>query len=112
MAKKKLGVMGVTCDGCDYRETEVSSDDFELYLNTPCPKCGTILVTEKDYQAALKLMKVIKFFETPIFHYIIKTFNNIFHGGRWGMAKVKADSRGMPRFEDVKPIDKSEITGV
>jgi hypothetical protein len=74
--------------------------------------CGKILVTENDYNAALKLMKIIKFFEKPFFYHCMKTFNYIFHGGRWGMAKVRGDGGNGIRFEDVKEIDKSKLTGV
>lgn len=106
MARKKLGIIGVVCDGCDYRDYRVNSDCLESYVNKPCPKCGKILVTEEDYQATMKFMKIIKFFEIPFFYYIFKVFNYIFRGGRWEMAKVKADDKGNPRFEDVKVIDK------
>jgi C4-type Zn-finger protein len=31
MARKKLGIMGVTCDGCDYKETEVVVREDSCY---------------------------------------------------------------------------------
>jgi len=41
---------GIKCDApdCDYEDNSVDIDEYQDYLNRPCPKCGASLLTEKD----------------------------------------------------------------
>ena len=56
---KMIKLKGIKCDskGCDYREDIVSADEYESYLNKPCPKCGSNLFTEKDFNAIKNLIR-------------------------------------------------------
>jgi len=47
-----LKVEGITCDNpsCDFSDTSISFDEYESWVNTPCPKCGTIVLTDNDFQ--------------------------------------------------------------
>ena len=54
----------IVCDNknCDFKipnETGDPNINIKQYLNTPCPKCGENLLTEKDYLNSLKLLKTI-----------------------------------------------------
>ena len=42
---------GIKCDNpeCDYADTEVRIEDYNDWLNKPCPKCGANLLTQADY---------------------------------------------------------------
>lgn len=56
----------IVCDNehCDFKvinETKDPNVDIKPYLNKPCPKCGKILLTEKDYKDSLKFMKIVNF---------------------------------------------------
>ena len=67
---QKIG--GVKCDevGCGYIDKDVSVEDYPVYLNTPCPKCGAILLTEDDYaivKIVLKLEKWLGWIRVPSF---------------------------------------------
>jgi uncharacterized C2H2 Zn-finger protein len=57
----------VTCDkpGCGYivTHTKGANPDEELlhYVNKPCPNCGEVLCTPKDYMNHVRIGKVVKF---------------------------------------------------
>ena len=61
----ELKISGIKCDNveCDYKNDDVKLEDYHLWLNKPCPLCGSNLLTEKDYNLCKKLIK----------------FNNIFN---------------------------------
>ena len=60
----KIG--GLKCDNpnCDWIDEAINYKDYEKYIGYKCPKCGEIVLTEKDYksfQAILKLIKILNF---------------------------------------------------
>lgn len=42
---------GIKCDNpeCDYVDPNVSIEEYDEWLNKPCPKCGANLLTQADY---------------------------------------------------------------
>lgn len=56
--KNTMEVNGIQCDaeGCDYIDETVKLDDYENWLNKPCPKCGANLLTQED----LDIVNIIK----------------------------------------------------
>lgn len=48
----ELDIHGIKCDNpdCDFRDDGVQMEDYEGWLNKPCPKCGSNLLTEEDYR--------------------------------------------------------------
>lgn len=52
-----ISVTGIKCDceTCDFKDDSVIINDYEDYLDKPCPKCGENLLTEEDLLAALKI---------------------------------------------------------
>ena len=60
-----IGIEGIKCDNpaCDYEDMNIqwgsTPEDIlatnDAYLNKPCPKCGTSLLTPEDH-ASVKLM--------------------------------------------------------
>lgn len=42
---------GIKCDNpeCDYMDETVRVEDYKKWLNKPCPKCGSNLLTQADY---------------------------------------------------------------
>ena len=42
---------GIKCDNpeCDYMDETVKVEDYKNWLNKSCPKCGSNLLTQKDY---------------------------------------------------------------
>ena len=54
----------VQCDtpGCGYtipNPTKDPCEDTKQYINMPCPKCGANLLTQKDYDDAMKFLRGI-----------------------------------------------------
>lgn len=65
-----LTIKGIICDnpGCDYRDDSVEFKDYKAWLNKPCPKCGTNLLTKEDVRTIKRLIrytKVINFLLNP-----------------------------------------------
>lgn len=63
MEKSLIKVVGIKCDNpeCNFRDDSVQYEDYYLWLNKPCPKCGQNLLTEKDFMKCQKIMKFSKF---------------------------------------------------
>jgi predicted RNA-binding Zn-ribbon protein involved in translation (DUF1610 family) len=50
---------GVQCDACDWKDE--NDNDYEKWLNQPCPKCGANIMTEEDLKSAKLLMDSLNF---------------------------------------------------
>jgi len=57
-------IYGLKCDNptCDYHDDTILREEYERYINFPCPKCGSILLTQADYDAVIFLEKIEKTF--------------------------------------------------
>lgn len=58
-------IQGIKCDNknCDFKDMSVSYKDYPKYINKPCPKCGTNLLTVHDYKVCKAVMGITKLFE-------------------------------------------------
>lgn len=54
----ELNIKGIKCDHCDYQEPNVKFEDYEKWLNKPCPKCGANLLTEADLNSLKMLIQL------------------------------------------------------
>jgi len=93
----ELSVLGLKCDaeGCDYFNEKVTVDDYELWVNAPCPECGANLLSEADYE----LTKTISEFSDAI--------NEIFPPGSFpdeprASFTLEMDGSGIPEVGDLK----------
>ncbi len=59
-----MQIRGIKCDNpnCDFVDMTVRFENYEQWLNKPCPKCGANLLTEKDYNTCKMMMKIAGFF--------------------------------------------------
>lgn len=50
----KVKIEGIKCDnpGCDYVNTSVNINNFQEWVDKPCPQCGEILLNKSDYKFA------------------------------------------------------------
>lgn len=57
---------GLKCDNpsCDFVDESIKREDYEQWVNAPCPKCGENLLTEEDYNNVLALQYTIEFLNT------------------------------------------------
>lgn len=56
-----IDVEGLKCDAkdCDYVDENITLEEYEEYLNKPCPKCGANLLTQEDIAAVKVMIKMI-----------------------------------------------------
>ena len=54
LSKGILKVDGIRCENpsCDYENTSIQPQEYKKWVDQPCPKCGTVLLTENDYNLA------------------------------------------------------------
>lgn len=52
---------GIKCDNpeCDFVDQEVRIEDYKDWLNKPCPKCGSNLLTQADYDNVQMLLNLV-----------------------------------------------------
>lgn len=60
----QFNIGGIKCDNpeCDYMNQSVELEDYPNWLNRPCPKCGSNLLTQADYdnvKAIIELTGII-----------------------------------------------------
>lgn len=55
-----LKISGIKCDNteCDFIDNTIKVDEYENWLNKPCPKCGQNLLTQADYDNVKLLFKL------------------------------------------------------
>jgi len=92
------GGNSVKCDalGCDWKHENLDLNYLQFWLNVPCPKCGSNVLTEKDIKNILILnwllgSKVIRFL-----NWIGKKF-----GCKIKRYKVKMNGTGTMELEDI-----------
>ena len=54
---------GLKCDNptCDWVDDSIKEEDYESYIDSPCPKCGENVLTREDYQNSLFLSSLVDF---------------------------------------------------
>lgn len=57
---------GIRCDNekCDFINKDSPDENLGDWLNVPCPKCGENLLTQQDYENALKVDAIIDMINT------------------------------------------------
>lgn len=55
----QMEISGIKCDarGCDYRDDDAKYEEYEKWLNKPCPKCGANLLTGEDMKTCQIMMQ-------------------------------------------------------
>lgn len=67
MKEKNVEVLihGIKCDYCDWKDMDISYEDYPMYVNKPCPHCGHNLLTKRDFyfcKVVVVLAKIINLF--------------------------------------------------
>ena len=59
----KMNVGGIKCDNekCDFNDMSILFEDYDQWLNRPCPQCGCNLLTEGDLESIKTLMDITNF---------------------------------------------------
>lgn len=55
-----IKAQGIKCDNpnCNFRDENARFEEYEAWLNKPCPKCGANLLTEADLKT-IKAMVLV-----------------------------------------------------
>lgn len=66
----RVDIKGLKCDSssCDYIDMSIKLEEYESYINSPCPKCGEPLLTQADFdqvQNILKMVSMVNSIPTP-----------------------------------------------
>lgn len=70
-----MKIKGLKCDnpGCNYRDDTILREEYEKYINHPCPLCGHPILTQADYDALIDIEKIEN---NPIIKFIKIIENN------------------------------------
>jgi len=95
-----LKASGIKCDaeGCDYLNDTVSFHDYGKWLNRPCPKCGSNLLTQADLTTLNRIMKFVRFANFILFPWAILSW--IIGSSRIGL-RIKMNGTGKIETEDL-----------
>lgn len=58
----ELKIKGIKCDRCDYKNENVRFEEYEKWLNKPCPKCRANLLTQEDLFSVKTLVNLTNIF--------------------------------------------------
>lgn len=50
---------GLKCDHCDWEDKNIPYEEFESWVEKPCPQCGAHVLTQEDYTQVKELVEVI-----------------------------------------------------
>lgn len=56
----QLNISGLKCDNCDYEDMSIPLEDYEKYIEKPCPKCGHSLLTQADYDQVMAMVQSVE----------------------------------------------------
>lgn len=88
-------INGIKCDadGCDYNCDDVKFEDYEQWLNKPCPKCGANLLTQEDLNTCRNLFAVAEI--------INAIAGDQPEGSREKIMKINMDGKGIKSIERI-----------
>lgn len=73
-------IKGIKCDNpsCDFSDDNVAFESYPQYVNKPCPKCKSNLLTKKDYDLVLAINKLNNMWIIKTYTKMVKKFYKIF----------------------------------
>lgn len=97
----KFESKGIKCDNsvCTYEDMSVKREDYLTWLNKPCPKCGDNLLTQKDYDALIKLEKIMNNPIMKVFGFIDTIFQKVFFWVKPVEVEYKMNGTGKIKVE-------------
>lgn len=60
-------IHGIKCDACDWKDKNIPFSNYKHYVNCPCPKCGSNILTEKDFKTTNIIVLFSKFINVVVF---------------------------------------------
>lgn len=95
----ELNIFGLKCDApaCNYEDRSIKFEQYEEYINHPCPDCGAPLLTQADYDTTMQIVNMAKLASKLGFD------KGSSDGDKMYKMNVQLDGSGIPKF-DVKEI--------
>ncbi len=58
-----MTIKGIKCDepDCDFVNMDIKVENYEDWVNVPCPKCSANLLTYADYKTVVRMTKMVNF---------------------------------------------------
>lgn len=96
----KMTVSGLQCDvpGCGYNDPTIKEEEYEKYIDYPCPTCGAKLLTRADYELVKSVRDQITELNKQDLD-LSNPLNKIKYS-----AKLKSDGSGHIAHINIKPI--------
>lgn len=66
-----INVGEIKCDNpdCDFRDETAKFENYEAWLNKPCPQCGANLLTEADLKTVQTIVSI-----TTLINWVLRPF--------------------------------------
>lgn len=92
----EMNIYGLKCDNpsCDYQDDSIQLEQYEDYIDYPCPKCGSPLLTQADYDTTIAILKSVKLVE----NWSKGVDNSVDRNERYKIT-VQLDGTGIPKFD-------------
>ena len=102
MNNLKMNIHGIKCDNseCNFNDMTVLYEDYDKWLNKPCPNCGSNLLTQQDYDTVKMLMDITGMINEALPEPIEDE----------QLFKMSVDFNGTGKvvFSDIEPIEKED----
>lgn len=95
----ELNIYGLKCDNpsCDYEDKSIQLEQYEEYIDQPCPECGSPLLTQADYDTTMLIIQSVKLAEKLGLDTTSKNDETY-------KMSVQLNGTGIPKF-DINKID-------
>jgi len=96
----KMNIGGIKCDNkeCNFKDMSVQFEDYYKWLNKPCPKCGSNLLTQQDYDTVKILIDLTAIVNEEV--------SDVDEGEQLFKMSVEFNGTSRVVFSDIEPIEK------
>jgi hypothetical protein len=118
---------GLKCDNptCDWQDMTIPVEDYEKWVNQPCPKCGENVLTEQDYdnsQVLLASIALLNSFSQSELEELARSIHsestiealkeNPFFAQAEGLSELNSEGKVLIRVDTHKEIKVTNIKNV
>ena len=91
-----FSVHGIKCDNkeCDYSNMNVHRREYKSWINQPCPECGENLLTQKDYEAVVRIEKIMNNPLVKVISFLDKALGKVFFWSKPVEVEMKMNGTG------------------
>lgn len=99
--------VGIKCDNpaCDFYDESVMADQYESYIDKPCPKCGCNLMTRECYEQSIKNLEQVEKLNLQLNHIFPEWLKKRMMKKQEGL-KFGVNKDGTIDYSDMKELDR------